>query len=153
MSVDPQDFREAMASWASGVTIVAVRTEQRIVATTVSSFLSLSLDPPMVLVAVGPNATVRPFLQPGAAVGISVLGAGQRRLATVFADAYPVGEPPFVGEGQPVIRDALVAVSGNVTETRSAADQLLVIVSVSALQYGAGAPLIRYRRRYHELVE
>ena len=68
--IDRDRFREALGAWASGVTIVACRTEGRVVATTVSSFMSLSLDPPLIVVAVGPNATVRPFLRPGSEFGL-----------------------------------------------------------------------------------
>ncbi|HSJ07406.1 MAG TPA: flavin reductase, partial [Longimicrobiales bacterium] len=68
--MDEARFRDVLSRWASGVSIVAVHDEGRAVGTTVSAFTSLSLEPPLVLVALGSNATVLPFLVPGAAVGI-----------------------------------------------------------------------------------
>jgi flavin reductase (DIM6/NTAB) family NADH-FMN oxidoreductase RutF len=149
--VDSADFRDALSSWASGVTIVACRSQGRVVATTVSAFLSLSLEPPLVLVALGPNATVLPFLQPGADFGISVLAAGQRRLATIFADPFPVGPDPFPPDGDPVLPSALVALACRVQETRAGGDHAIIIAAVRDVSRTHGQPLVRFRRRYHAL--
>lgn len=153
MTVDKDGFREALSHWPSGVTIVAVREGERVVATTVSSFLSISLEPPLVLVALGPNATVRPYAAAGRRIGISVLGVAHRRLASIFADAYAVGDDPFAAGDPPVVQGALIGMEGTVVETRAGGDHLLAIVSIDQLHRGDGAPLIRYRRRYHELSE
>jgi flavin reductase (NADH) len=150
MAVD--DFREALSHWASGVTIVASRQGHRVVATTVSSFLSLSLEPPLVLLALGANATILPFLQPGERFGISVLAAAQRRLATVYADSFPVGPSPFPADGVPLIQDALAGLDCTVSEARTGGDHTIIIAAVQDLHVAGGEqPLIRYRRRYHAL--
>ena len=150
--IDRDRFREALSAWASGVTVVACRTEQRVVATTVSAFMSLSLDPPTILVAIGPNATVRPFLEPGARFGVSILGAGQRRLAMVYADPFPVGPDPFPPEGDPLIDGCLLGLSCVVDRVDDGGDHAIVIGAVKDVTGGAsGPPLIRYDRRYHAL--
>jgi flavin reductase (NADH) len=153
--IDRDTFRDALAAWASGVAVVACRTERRVVATTVSAFVSLSLEPPLILVAIGPNATVRPFLQPGQPFGVSVLSAGQRRLAMTFADPYPVGPDPFPAEGDPLIPDCLLGMSCVVERVDDGGDHAIVIAAVHEVQGGqyAGAPLIRYNRKYHALGE
>lgn len=150
--IDRDRFREVLAAWASGVTVVACRTEQRVVATTVSAFMSLSLDPPTILVALGPNATVRPFLEPGVRFGVSILGAGQRRLAMVYADPFPVGPDPFPPEGVPLIDGCLSGLSCVVERVDAGGDHAIVIASVEDVTGGAsGPPLIRHDRRYHAL--
>jgi len=150
--VDRETFRNALAAWASGVAVVACRTEQRVVATTVSAFLSLSLEPPLILVAIGPNATVRPFLQPGERFGVSLLSAAQRRLAMTFADPYPVGADPFPEHGDPLIPDSLLGLSCVVERVDAGGDHAIVIAAVDAVEGGqAAAPLIRYDRTYHAL--
>jgi flavin reductase (DIM6/NTAB) family NADH-FMN oxidoreductase RutF len=152
MPVAADEFRDALSRWASGVTIVACRVEERVVATTVSAFTSLSLDPPLVLIALGPNATVLPFLQPGASFGISILADDQRRLATIFADPMPVGPSPFREGGVPVIDAALVTLECTVREARRGGDHTLVIAAVDAIpRLAEAAPLVRFRRRYHVL--
>ena len=150
--MDSEKMRQAMAGWASGVTIVAVRTHEGVIATTVSAFLSLSLDPPMILVAIGPNATVRPFLQPGAAFGVSILGADQKRLAMVYADSFPVGPDPFNSDPAPLIRDSLVGLACTVSRVDEGGSHAVIFASVSEVTGVPGTlPLIRYDRRYHTL--
>lgn len=150
--IDRDRFRDALAAWASGVAVVACRTEQRVVATTVTAFMSLSLEPPLILVAIGPNATVRPFLQPGERFGVSILGAEQRRLAMVFADPFPVGPDPFPPDGDALIDGCLLGLSCVVERVDDGGDHAIVIGAVHDVTGGAsGAPLIRYDRRYHAL--
>jgi flavin reductase (NADH) len=152
MTADTDRLREALAHWASGVTIVAARDEARVVATTVSAFLSLSLEPPLVLIALGPNATVLPYLQPGSAFGISVLGHEQRQLAAVFADPYPVGPSPFPPAGEPLVDGAMVGLACTVQETRPGGDHVIIIAAVDAVRGPFGAePLVRFRRKYRRL--
>jgi flavin reductase (DIM6/NTAB) family NADH-FMN oxidoreductase RutF len=151
MTVSADDFRSALGRWASGVTIVAVRHDGRVVATTVSAFMSLSLEPPLVLLALGANATILPFLQPAARFGISVLAESQRRLATIYADPFPVGPDPFPARGAPVLADALVALHCTVAELSRGGDHTLVTATVDELSSSGDAPLVRYERRYHGL--
>lgn len=151
--VDRDRFREALAAgWASGVTVVACRTDTRVVATTVSAFTSLSLEPPLVLIGVGPNATVRPYLTPGAAFAISALAADQRRLAMIFADPYPVGTDPFPADGDPMIDGCLLGLSCVVDHVHDGGDHAIVIARVNDVTGGTGSvPLIRFNRKYHAL--
>jgi flavin reductase (NADH) len=152
MAAEADEFRAALSRWPSGVTIVACRDGDRVVATTVSSFTSLSLDPPLVLIALGRNATILPFLQVGTRFGISVLTAAQRRLAAVFADPLPVGPSPFAAAGDPLVDGALVGLACTVSEVRAGGDHHIVIARVAeVVALNDGPPLIRYRRRYHEL--
>jgi flavin reductase (DIM6/NTAB) family NADH-FMN oxidoreductase RutF len=153
MPLEPARFREALANWASGVAIAACRDDARLVATTISAFMSLSAEPPRVLLAVGPNATIRPFLAQDAVFGVSILAHAHRRLASIYADAFAVGADPFTGD-PPVIHDALSALACRVTEARPAGDHLLIIAEVQAVNVHHDlAPLIRYRRRYHGITD
>lgn len=150
--IDSERFRAALAGWASGVTIVACRVDERVVATTVSAFLSLSLEPPLILIGVGPNATILPFLEPGATFAVSVLAAEQRRQAMIFADPYPAGENPFPATGAPVVDGCLVGLTCVVERVDEGGDHAIVIAAVHEATGGAsGVPLIRYDRRYHAL--
>jgi 3-hydroxy-9,10-secoandrosta-1,3,5(10)-triene-9,17-dione monooxygenase reductase component len=149
--MQPEEFRDALSYWSSGVTIIASRQAERVVATTVSAFMSLSLEPPLVLFALGANATILPFLQPGEACGISLLAERQRRLATIHADPYPVGPDPFAGT-VPLVEDALVGLRCTVAETHGGGDHTVIIAAVDGARIAGGEdPLIRFQRRYHGL--
>jgi flavin reductase (DIM6/NTAB) family NADH-FMN oxidoreductase RutF len=152
--IDRDRFRDALAGWASGVAIVACRSDERVVATTVSAFMSLSLDPPLIVIGVGPNATVRPFLEEGATFVVNVLSAEQRRLAMIFADPFPVGRDPFPPAGEPLIEGCLVGLTCVVDRIEEGGDHAIVIAAVHDMSGGAaGVPLIRYNRKYHALGE
>jgi flavin reductase (NADH) len=150
--VDSDEFREALSRWASGVTIVACRPETRVVATTVSSFMSLSLEPPLVLLALGANANILPFLKAGELFGISILAVDQRRLATIYADSFPVGPDPFTTDGVPLVNNAVAGLACVVNEIRPGGDHTIIIAAVQHIRFGtAEQPLIRYNRGYRGL--
>jgi flavin reductase (DIM6/NTAB) family NADH-FMN oxidoreductase RutF len=132
--------------------VVAVRDEGRVLATTVSAFTSASAEPPLVLMALGPGAQVLPFLlAEGQPFGVSVLSESQSRIASVFADAFPVGASPFPAEGEPVVADALVRLGCRVRATHPAGDHVLVVALVESAAIAGGSPLIRWSRAYHRL--
>jgi flavin reductase (DIM6/NTAB) family NADH-FMN oxidoreductase RutF len=131
--------------------VVAVREEDRVLATTVASFMSASADPPLILIALGPGAQALPYLTEGRTFGVSVLEESQARMASVFADSYPVGASPFPVEGDPVIPGALLRMRCSVHATFPAGDHALVLGLVEWVALGAGEPLIRWARAYHKL--
>lgn len=148
-------FRDGMARWASGVTIVAARHESRVHAATVTAFFSVSLDPPLIAVSLGPNAITLPFLQAGADFGVSILAEDQRRTASDFADVFPVGPSPFVDEGTPLVRDALVGLACMVYDRVSAGDHHIILGLVHRIELredGAG-PLLYHGRDYRRLAD
>ena len=144
-------FREALSHWASGVTVAAVRDEKRVLATTVTAFLSVSVEPPLVLLSLGSSAQILPFLCDGTRFGVSVLADHQGRWASVFADSYPVGDSPFPEDGEPFLADALVRLGCRVERLDRAGDHCLVLALVEGAELRGGEPLIRYRRSYRRL--
>ena len=80
------DFRNAMARFASGVTIVTTRDgEGRAVGFTASAFSSLSLDPPMLLVCLQKDADCYGAFMEAEHFAVSILARGQGDLARRFA--------------------------------------------------------------------
>ncbi len=147
-------LRDVYSRWATGVSIVAVRDEGRVHALTVSALMPLSVEPPLLLIALGPNASVLPFLERGGRFGVSVLQAGQRALASRFADVFPAGPDPFPAEGPPIVRSCLAALVCEVDEVTVAGDHHLVTGRVKEAwvngDVDAGA-LVYYLRAYHPL--
>ena len=147
-----EGFREALSYWASGVTIVAVRDEADVHATTVSSLTSVSDSPPTVLVSLGRTARVLPFLEPGGRFAVSVLGSDQQRIASVYADSFPVGPSPFPEHGAPTVAEALVTLECSVVEVREVGASFVVVGQVERTTLGEGeSPLVYFRRGYRRL--
>ena len=84
-SVQPQTFRDMMASVCAPVTVVTTTNDDTPVGATVSSFASLSLDPPLVTVAFNRGSAVLAQIMAAQRFGVNLLGHGQADLAVLFA--------------------------------------------------------------------
>ena len=95
VAVDPKDFRTALGAFTTGVTIITTRRpDGDRVGLTVSSFNSVSLDPPLVLWSLSVFALSMPAFQESNYFAVHVLSAGQTELSNRFAKA---GEDKFAG--------------------------------------------------------
>jgi flavin reductase (NADH) len=148
------ELREALARWASGVAVLAVRREDTVQAMTVTAVMAVSLRPPLVAVAVGEQAPLATLLDEGSHFALSFLGAAQRRWANVFADAFAVDVSGFPAEGDPVLEGAPAALVCRVEAVLEAGDHGLVIGLVERVELGSDpAPLLYHDRRYHAFKE
>lgn len=147
-----ESLREAWAHWVTGVTIVAVRDGDAVHAVTVSAFLPLSAEPPLVAISLGSGASVLPFLDPDTPFTVSILTADQKGLASRYADTFPVGPSPFRSSGDPVVEGCLAWVTSRVEELLPRGDHTLVIGRVvEAMTAEPDAALAYYRRDYHRV--
>jgi flavin reductase (DIM6/NTAB) family NADH-FMN oxidoreductase RutF len=146
-------FVDALARWASGVAVLAVREEGRAFGITVTAFSSVSLDPPLVLVCLGRNAIVLPTLLSGAAeFVVNILAEDQRRLASIFTDVGPLGRDAFQAEGAPVLPDSLASLVCSVESMHEAGDHWIVVGRVRDTLLGRHrAPLLRFERAWRAM--
>lgn len=84
-SVPAQEFRDALARWPSGVTVVTARDAETPVGMTAASFSSLSLDPPLILVCIDKEANAHDGLTGAAGFVVHVLGREHEHLSVLFA--------------------------------------------------------------------
>jgi len=82
---EPAHFREAMGSFAAGVTVVTVCHEGRLVGTTVSAFSSVSMDPPLVMVCLKRDSRTLEALSQAKMFCVNILASDQGDLAYRFA--------------------------------------------------------------------
>jgi len=157
------DLSAALSAWAAGVTLVTIADGRDDIGTTVSAFMPVSLDPPIVVVSLiagsyPAQVLSRPSL-PAARFAVTLLSSAQKVLAGQFAAA---GRPSarLVLDGVPHVRGAesgalipsggLAALECSVARRVPAGDHLLVVSSVEGVPYVAesGEPLVRFRGRY-----
>jgi flavin reductase (DIM6/NTAB) family NADH-FMN oxidoreductase RutF len=153
---------EALASFATGVTLVMVADGRDDIGTTVSAFCAVSWSPPLVLVSLIADSYPAEVLARVDRFAVTVLGAGQRVLAGRFAVAgrpgarvLLEGTPHERGEASGALIPAggLAALECEAVQRVPAGDHLLVIASVLTVPYVAagGGPLIRFAGRYPSL--
>ncbi|QMU71296.1 flavin reductase family protein [Streptacidiphilus sp. P02-A3a] len=132
-------FRRAAGCFPTGVTVVTTHTAEGPWGTTVGSFVSLSLDPLLVLLSLGRGSRLRAALAPGHPFVVNVLAVDQEHAARHFSGAHrPPGEPGFAGiAGYPAPATGGRALTGaravfecRVTELHPAGDHDLVLGEV-----------------------
>lgn len=147
-----QAFVEALSRWASGTVVVATRSGPTVEAMTATSFTSASLDPPLILVCVGRDATVLPFLEEGERFGVSILAQEQRGLASMYTDRGPLARNRFSAAGDPLVADALAGLGCIVRGNHPGGDHRIVVGEVDRIEMGPErVPLLYYRREYRSL--
>ena len=83
--IDPREFRNALGRFASGVTVVTTELDGQIYGMTANAFISVSLDPPLVLVSVDKRATLNKMLPVSKRYGVNILAQDQQDLSDHFA--------------------------------------------------------------------
>lgn len=155
MTADRQQFREALAHWASGVTIVSTVKEGFWKGATASAFTSVSLEPPMVLIALDRRLYTRQLIAEAGCYAVSILGAQHERLARIFAGMHPEIEDRYAQAawrtaetGAPILEDASGWVDCTVEHTVESGDHTLFIGRVLACGAATQAPppLLYHRR-------
>jgi flavin reductase (DIM6/NTAB) family NADH-FMN oxidoreductase RutF len=149
-SVSGQAFRDALAQFASGVTIVATRQGEQLDGLTATAFSSVSLDPPLVLVCVAKTASAHDAVVSAERVGISVLALEQGWVARQFArhgiDKFG-GVPLVPDRGVPLVDGALAHLEGRRHARHDAGDHTIVVAEVAAAWAAGGKPLLHYARK------
>jgi flavin reductase (NADH) len=149
--VDASTFRDALSRWSSGVAVLtAADGAGGTAATTVSSFTSVSLDPPLVLVALSTKSRTLRRIEATARFAVSVLSAHQRDVAEQCARLDAVDQALFDEAGH--VRGALAMLACGVHDIRAYGDHLVVVGEVSmARRNEHDAPLLYWNRDYRAL--
>ena len=143
-------YRETVANFPSGVTVVTTRDGGEDFGLTVSAFTSLSLDPPMVLVSIDRKSKSHQHLVEGAPIGISVLAAGHTDVAVQFARHI---DDRFAGinivrrgeQGIPFVGDAAAWFLGDVRDRYVGGDHIIITVAVRECGWHDGGRPLLYR--------
>jgi len=162
-TADGDALRVALSAWAAGVTLLTIADDRDDIGTTVSAFMPVSLDPPLVAVSLIAGSYPAEVLSrpsfPAARFAVTLLSSSQKVIAGQFAAA---GRPSarLILDAVPHVRGAtsgalipsggLAALECSVARRVPAGDHLLVISAVESVAYvaEAGDPLVRFRGRY-----
>jgi flavin reductase (DIM6/NTAB) family NADH-FMN oxidoreductase RutF len=161
MDVDGDRFRQLMGRFVTGVSVVTTTSDGRPEGITVNALAPVSLQPPLVMVALDRRRFITPMVRELGRYAVNVLGEDQQALSDCFAHAaVKPGREDFCGAawhggptGLPLINGAIAGLECTVVETYPAGDHDLFIGRVDALEDGGPAaeeigPLLYFRRRY-----
>jgi len=146
-AIDPRAFRNALGQFATGVTIVtACGPQGERVGATVSSFNSVSLDPPMVLWSLDKRAMSRSIFEASSHFAVHVLTLEQQELAQRFARR---GAEKFeglqCGDGLgnvPLLTDCAACFECETRHRYDGGDHVIFVGEVRRFKHITGAPLV-----------
>ncbi|MDQ3986492.1 MAG: flavin reductase family protein [Actinomycetota bacterium] len=156
MAVAPEEYRQALRKFASGITVVTVASNERFHGMTASSFAAVSLQPPLILVCLEKSSTTRSFVLESRTFAVNFLSDFQESLARTFSQS---GEKPF-GElkyrlgrtGAPLLEGAIAWIECSVNDVLEAGDHDVFIGEILAADQREGAPLVYFDRAYRSLL-
>lgn len=119
---------------------------------TASSFSSVSLDPPLVLVCLGKDASTHAAFTGARHFLVNVLSHGQggvaRRFAASGTDRFAAGDTEPCELGLPGLRAACVRVACSVHSVVDAGDHSILVGRVEETHVGDRTPLVHYNRSF-----
>jgi len=152
VSVDELAFREAIAHYATGVTVVTTTHEGRPAGMTASAVCSLSLDPVLLLVCIDNRLPTHHAIDGSRRFAVNVLGEADEALARRFArpalDKF--AEVPLVeGSDPPVLAQAIASFVCDVQERVPGGDHSIFVGRVLSCEATPGCrPLLYYRSAF-----
>jgi flavin reductase (DIM6/NTAB) family NADH-FMN oxidoreductase RutF len=161
MTLDPEQLRQAMRTWTTGVTIVTATHEGRRYGMTVNSFTSISLDPPLVSVTMKQFTHTHEYVQKSGEFAITVLSANQVELSDRFAgkikdikDRFDGVETETLMIDAPLIKGGLAYFNCRVLNSTPIGENSLFIAEViAARRISEDDPLVYHNRVFWKLVK
>ena len=161
MSVDAESLKKSMRHWASGVTVVTSSDGQERAGLTASSFTSISVDPPLVLVSIQSFTPTLKLIERSGIFAVSILTTKQANLSVQFAGFanLPEGTDKFYQvdlmtavTGAPIIADAASWMDCKLSSIYEAGLSRIVVGEVMATGQGEDIlPLVYLNRTYYDL--
>jgi flavin reductase (DIM6/NTAB) family NADH-FMN oxidoreductase RutF len=156
-SIDPRDFRNALGTYATGVTIItATAADGRPCGLTCNSFASVSLNPPLVLWSLGMYSQSLSIFQNASHFAVNVLGASQQALASRFAKS---SEDKFAGVeytaglgNAPLLADSVANFQCRAVSRYYGGDHVIFLGAVEAYSYNRQEPLLFVRGGYGQFL-
>jgi flavin reductase (DIM6/NTAB) family NADH-FMN oxidoreductase RutF len=155
-SFDPRTLRNAFGCFPSGVTAICAMTDGEPAGMAASSFVSVSLDPPLVLVCIQNCSATWRKLRNAPRIGVSVLGEEHDRacsqLAAKSGNRFESLEWFTTAGGAVLLEGAAVSLDCSVVEEIAAGDHQLVLLRIEALKFQPTVnPLVFHASRFRKL--
>jgi flavin reductase (DIM6/NTAB) family NADH-FMN oxidoreductase RutF len=159
VTFDPKEQRRIFGRFATGVTVLSTIADKETWGMTANAVTSLSLEPPLVLVAVVRNSATDGYLKTSRCFALNILSAEQKNLSTRYSGPGPRDfsdlETKTAVTGCPILVEALAWVDCRVVEVFSGGDHEIFVGEIVAgdIHPGDKRPLLFYSGQYARLAE
>jgi flavin reductase (DIM6/NTAB) family NADH-FMN oxidoreductase RutF len=156
------NLRKLRGLFASGVTAVTTALDGKLRGVTVSAFTSVSLDPPLVLIALASENTSCEMIAESGVFAVNILSEEQEFLSERFAARAPIVNEEFEGvpyhvevTGAPILEGSAAWYDCRVAATYEGGDHTIFVGQVEAIGFGDQdrRPLIYFANHYARLRE
>ncbi|MCR8643998.1 flavin reductase family protein [Paenibacillus sp. N1-5-1-14] len=149
--MDDQLFKKAMGKFATGVTVITTECEGVPYGMTANAFMSVSLDPKLVLVSVAHKASMFQRLEQSKKYAVNILSSEQQEYSMIFANQLKKEVEFAYLDGFPVLNGALAIVKCDLVAAHEAGDHTLFIGQVTDIELNEGEPLLYASGKYRVL--
>jgi flavin reductase (DIM6/NTAB) family NADH-FMN oxidoreductase RutF len=145
-------LRRTLGMFATGVTVITALKGEDVHGMTANAFMSVSLEPPLVLISVDRRTRMCALLHEGMHYGVSVLCDSQAALSDRFAGRTDGPEPRFlVVKDTPLVDGAIAHFVARVERSYWGGDHSLFLGRVEYARQNPGTPLLFHGGRYEKL--
>jgi flavin reductase (DIM6/NTAB) family NADH-FMN oxidoreductase RutF len=161
MTLDPEQLRHAMRAWTTGVAVVTAQHDGQRSGMTVNSFTSISLEPPLVSVALKQMTRTYDMVVKTNEFSVTILSSSQHELSDRFAGRMPLIQDRFDGVKTetlaipaPLIQGGMGFFNCHVVDAFVVGENTLFVANVIAARgEGEGDALVYHNRTYWKLKE
>ncbi|MDQ0971571.1 flavin reductase (DIM6/NTAB) family NADH-FMN oxidoreductase RutF [Neobacillus niacini] len=151
--MDDRQFRTAMGKFATGVTVITTELDGEIHGMTANAFMSVSLDPKLVVISIGEKAKILNKIKESKIFTVNILAADQQELSMIFAGQ--IKEPRDIVfdrlDSKPVLAGACAQVACEVSTAHVEGDHTLFIGKVTDIHLEEKEPLVFFNGKYRKL--
>jgi len=155
------DFKNTLSCWASGVAVVVTDDGGELYGLTVSSFTSVSLDPPLILVCINRENRLAEMIGRSGSFSVSLLASDQEAASNYFASQGREPTHGFTGgidgqhteHGPPIVQGCAGWLSCDLHETLTGGTHAIIIGRVVHAQAAAHTPLLYWNRAYRAIAQ
>ncbi|MEK7724847.1 MAG: flavin reductase family protein [Acidobacteriota bacterium] len=154
--ITKEQFRAALGSFASGVTIVTTKdTNGHLHGLTVSAFCSVSMNPPLILICILKVTGSHHAFEQSKMFVVNILEESQQQLSNHFAshlDNKFTGQDYQLSEnGLPVLADCLVNLECSLKNSYDGGDHTIFVGEIEKVILNEGNPLVYWKGGYRDL--
>lgn len=146
-------FRNAMGKFATGVTVITTNVNGKIHGMTANAFMSISLNPKLVVISIGEKASMLKHIQQSGTFTVNFLSAQQQELSMLFAGQIKEERHVTFGDlqGAPTIEGAIAQVSCEVASAYIEGASYIIYRTSKNIHLEDGEPLLFFNGRYGAL--
>ena len=161
MTLDAEQLRHAMRAWTTGVTVVTATYAGQKYGMTVNSFTSISLEPPLVSLALKKLTHTHELVEKSGEFSVTILSSAQKELSDRFAgkqlgikDRFEGVSTVMLSNRAPLIKEGIAYFNCRVVNSIPVGENTLFVAEVTAAQGdGTGDPLVYHNRVYWKLAK